>query len=99
MVDSMRHPGRESAMDSLNLITQLEGSLKAAVELTPARNAPDNVDWRLRIQLFYSGDPVGNTSFNLNGYSQAEAFHLAKSIRHNAYIMKEIDDFLWGESD
>lgn len=86
-------------METLNLITQLEGGLKATIELAPALDAPENIDWHMHVHLYYDGDPVGDTSFNLNGYSQAEAVHLAKSIRHNAYIMKEIDDFLWGESD
>lgn len=55
--------------------------------------------WRLDIKLTYHGDPAGHTSFNLHGYSQQEAEQVARNIRSNAYIMKEIDEQLWGESD
>ena len=81
-------------------IQRLDGQLMAAVELTPAPSdtgAPDA--WRLDIKLTYHGDPAGHTSFNLHGYSQQEAEQVARNIRSNAYIMKEIDEQLWGESD
>lgn len=55
--------------------------------------------WLLDVELFYDGSSSGNTSFNLNGYSESEAVDIARNIRGNAYLMKEIDEFLWGESD
>ncbi|WP_276784381.1 hypothetical protein [Thalassolituus oleivorans] len=77
-------------------IQRLEGQLMAAVELKPA----DGHDtWLINIKLSYHGEPAGHTSFNLHGYSQMEAENVARNIRSNAFIMKEIDEQLWGESD
>ena len=81
---------------NLNLITQLEGNLKAFIQLSPQ---PQNKLWLLDINLFYEGEPAGCTSFNLQGYDQHEAEHIARNIRKNEFMMKEIDEFLWGESD
>lgn len=84
-------------MDVLNLITQLERNLKAYLRLFADPRAGDA--WRLEVQLFYNGEPAGTTSFNLHGYSQEEAEEIARNIRRNDYLMHEIDQFLWGESD
>lgn len=84
-------------MDTFNLITPLEGNLKAAVQLRPVPRREH--EWVLDINLFYDGNAAGTTSFNLYGYSRADAEQVARSIRDNEYLMKEIDDFLWGESD
>lgn len=84
-------------MESLDLITVLEGDLKAFVSLSKVNN--DENDWLLKIRLFFEEEPVGFTSFNLNGYSQEEAERIARNIKKNEFMMKEIDEFLWGESD
>lgn len=84
-------------MEVLNLITQLERKLQAYLRLLPAPGAGDA--WRLEVQLYYEGAPAGTTTFNLQGYTQAEAEALARNIRQNDYLMHEIDQFLWGESD
>ena len=82
-------------MDSLDLITLLEGKLKAAVNLRP-----QTADcWTLSLKLMYDGHPAGTLSFNLNGYDEQEARTIAKNIPDNAFLMREIDEYLWGESD
>lgn len=53
----------------------------------------------MKVHLFYKGESAGMTSFTLNGYSADEAEHVAKNISSHASLMKEIDDYLWGESD
>lgn len=84
-------------MDALNLITHLEGKLKACLSLSVA---PHGVDaWNLEVRLFYDGAPAGTTTFNLHGYTQAEAEAVARDIRRNEFLMQEIDQLLWGESD
>lgn len=84
-------------MEVLNLITRLEGKLKAYLSLSAL---PPDVDaWQLEVRLFYDGGPAGATSFNLRGYSQEEAEAIAKGFRHNQFMMQEIDQLLWGESD
>lgn len=84
-------------MEVMNLITHLEQKLKACLSLLPHQNQPDT--WLLEVRLFYEGAPAGTTSFNLHGYSRDEAEAVARNIRENQYLMHEIDQFLWGESD
>lgn len=82
-------------MEAFNLISQLEGRLKACISLNP-----QEIDsWLMRVQLFYDGEPAGITSFNLQGYSAEEAEDIARNLKTNAFLMREIDEFLWGESD
>jgi hypothetical protein len=76
-------------------ITCLEGSLRAAVQVT--RIGEDI--WRLSLNLHYAGDPAGTLSFTLNGYSQEDAFELAKNVGESQFIMREVDEYLWGEMD
>lgn len=82
-------------MDAFNLISQLEGCLKAHISLK--QREPDS--WLMSVELFYSGEPAGITSFNLNGYSKIEAEEIARNLKNNDFLMREIDEFLWGESD
>lgn len=84
-------------MDTLNLISQLERNLKAHIRLIPMQYQDEN--WNLEVQLFYQGHPAGSTSFNLHGYSQQEAENVARNLKDNHFMMREIDEFLWGESD
>lgn len=84
-------------MDVLNLITSLEGKLKACLSLSPAPHGAEA--WSLEVRLFYDGAPAGTTTFQLHGYSQAEAEAIARDIRRNEFLMQEIDQLLWGESD
>lgn len=80
----------------LNLIVALEQKLKAYIRLLPAAGT-DN--WLLEVQLYHEGAPVGRTSFNLHGYTQEEAEDTARNIRHNEYLMQEIDHYLWSEEN
>lgn len=82
-------------MESLDLIVQLEGKLRAAIHLQPVARQI----WELSLMLVYDGKPAGNLSFNLNGYDQQEAQEIARSVPDNAFLMREIDEYLWGESD
>tara|TARA_R110001583_G_scaffold79375_2_gene214445 strand:- start:5439 stop:5705 length:267 start_codon:yes stop_codon:yes gene_type:complete len=86
----------EQNQDSLIYIQQLEGDLRAVVEM---RTTAYSDIWLLLIQLSYKNDLAGTTSFNLHGYSRKEAEEIAKNIQSNPYVMKEIDEYLWGESD
>lgn len=82
-------------MESLDLITSLEGKLKAAVNLKKVAES----SWQLKLKLMYDGDPAGNLSFNLDGYDESEVESIAKNIQNNAFMMREIDEYLWGEQD
>ena len=84
-------------MESWDFITSLEGKLKAAIHLEQ-RNA-EAATWLLSIKLLYDGEPAGNLSFNLDGYAAEEALSVARNVPNNAYMMREIDEYLWGESD
>ncbi len=83
-------------VDASHYISLLEGKLKAAIELRPTA---DETTWLLLLRLDFDGEPAGTTSFNLHGYSREEAEQVAANISDNPYLMKEIDEFLWGESD
>lgn len=84
-------------MGNLNYMTPLDGELSAFISLQSRElNAGY---WLINVKLFYEGKEVGTTSFTLQGYNQEEAENIVKNFKENAYLMKEIDDFLWGESD
>lgn len=82
-------------VESLDLIAQLEGKLKAAVNL---KLCAEN-SWKLSLKLMYDGELAGTMSFNLEGYDAEEAQEIAQNIPNNAFMMREIDEYLWGESD
>lgn len=84
-------------MQPFNLLTPLERKLSAFLRLLPDPNQPHS--WLLDVQLFYESRPAGRTRFNLHGYSQSEAEEIARNLKDNAYLMREIDEYLWGESD
>ncbi|WP_428241809.1 hypothetical protein [Gynuella sp.] len=84
-------------MTELNLISQLEENLKAFIKLIPVE--PVSSQWQLEVQLFYAGESAGKTSFNLYGYNQEEAEAIARGVKQNSFLMKEIDEYLWGDSD
>lgn len=79
----------------IDLIAHLEGKLRAAINLEPVT---EDV-WCLSLKLMYDGEPAGTLSFNLNGYDQGEALEVARNVSSNPYLMREIDEYLWGESD
>jgi hypothetical protein len=80
---------------SYYVISQLEGPLKACIRL----QLQENSIWLMTVKLFYDGESVGSISFNLQGYTESEAEDVARNIKSNAMLMREIDEFLWGESD
>lgn len=82
--------------DVQHYITLLEGKLQAAIELRPTQSA---TDWMLLVRLVYDGTPAGTAGFTLHGHSREDAEHVARNISSNAFMMKEIDEYLWGESD
>lgn len=79
------------------MITHLEGDLKATATVVPLENFIN--EWRLELLLFYRGEPAGQTSFNLHGYTEEEAHDVVRNIRNNDFLLREIDEYLWGESD
>lgn len=82
-------------MEKHHFILVLERRLRAMVSLSEQHQGI----WLLAVDLFYEEKSVGKTSFNLNGYTEDEAIEVARNLGSNPYLMKEIDDFLWGESD
>ena len=73
-------------MDTLNLITPLEGNLKAAVQLSPLPQPPDH--WSLDVTLYYDGELAGKTGFILRGYSREDAEKVVKLIES----LEDLDD-------
>ncbi len=79
----------------LDVITALEGRLKAAVSL----RSRGERRWVLALKLVYDGHPAGDLSFNLEGYDASEAQDVARNVARHPQLMREIDEYLWGESD
>jgi hypothetical protein len=93
---------RWSPSDTAHFIVPLDGNLKAIARLIPVDTSNEShkaQDWYLELDLVYDGESAGKTSFRLSGFSREEAEAQARNIRRNGYIMKEVDEFLWGESD
>lgn len=86
-----------SEQNTVNIITPIEQNLKALTTLIGSESTDD--EWKMQISLFYKNTPAGMLSFTLNGYTLEEAEELVHNLRNNEFLMKEIDDFLWGESD
>jgi len=84
-------------MEQLNFISHLEDKLRAGISLTSHESSTGY--WHMRVQLYYENKPAGVASFTLQGYSREEAEDVARNLGKNAYLMREIDEFLWGESD
>ncbi len=82
-------------MLSLDLIQHIEGKLRAAINVRMTQEDT----WLLTLNLVYDGHPAGKLSFNLNGYSEEEAYEVARNLNQYPYLMREIDEYLWGESD
>ncbi|WP_114418285.1 hypothetical protein [Marinospirillum perlucidum] len=83
-------------MQNYHLITPLEGDLSAVIELLPRET---ETHWLLDVKILHSGEPVADISFNLDGHTQEEALELAHNLPKHGYIMREIDDLLFGDSE
>ena len=86
-----------AATEVFNLIVPLEKKLKGYLRLLSTPHRADT--WLLEVRLFYEAEPVGRTSFTLDGYTQEEAESVARNIKSNSYLMQEIDQYLWSEND
>ena len=96
-MNTQTHNAPSEVSQDFSFITRLDNKLNAGISLQPSNARTDS--WVMHVHLFYEGESAGITSFNLHGYSEAEAQTVVKNLRHNAQIMYEIDAFLWGESD
>lgn len=83
-------------MPSYHLIRHLEGNLQAVMELQPREQGKH---WYLLVKLIYAGEAAGEISFNLHNYSEDEARDLVHNITDHGFIMREIDDLLFGDSE
>ncbi|WP_036233489.1 hypothetical protein [Marinobacterium litorale] len=79
----------------LSFMNAVDSHLRVISELQLATQAHHVI--RLRLKLFYDNEPAGILSFDLNGYSPAEAVSVARNIGANQYIMREIDEYLCGD--
>ncbi len=89
--------GTSTGLLPFTRITRLEDKLKAVTILKSESQEDSN--WELVVKLFYEQQPVGVISFTLRGYCLEEAEYMAGHIKDHPHLMREIDEFLWGESD
>lgn len=80
---------------ALNFINVVDTHLRVVSRLQLATEAHHTI--RLHLSLFYDNHPAGSLSFDLNGFSPAEAVALARDIKSNQYILREIDEYLCGD--
>jgi len=78
-------------------IANLDAGVKATVSLISKQTNAGY--WLMKVHLYYEGKSAGTTSFTLRGYSQEEAEEIACNLPNNAFLLREIDAFLWGDSD
>lgn len=82
-------------MESATFINPIDRHLKVVAETTG--DPKDERHCRLRLRLFHDNTDVGTLDFTVSGYTPDELKALAGNIRGNAFLMKEIDDYLCGE--
>lgn len=94
-----RSLARESSAGNavLTYIANLDAGVKASISLISKETNAGY--WLMKVHLYYEGKSAGITSFTLRGYSQDEAEQVARGLPKNAFLLREIDEFLWGESD
>lgn len=76
-------------------INIVDSHLRVVAEAAP--HPEYEMTFLLYLELFYDNTRAGNLEFTLQGYSQDEAQRLVRSIKDNAFLLKEIDDFLCGD--
>ncbi|TCK02265.1 hypothetical protein [Marinobacterium mangrovicola] len=80
---------------ALNFINVVDSHLRVVSRLQLATEAHHTI--RLHLSLFYDNQQAGSLSFDLNGFSPAESVALARDIKSNHYILREIDEYLCGD--
>lgn len=80
---------------ALNFINMVDAHLRVVSRLQLATEPHHTI--RLHLSLFYDTHPSGALSFDLNGFSPAEGVALARDIKSNQYILREIDEYLCGD--
>jgi hypothetical protein len=94
----MLSPDQVDYLSSLHFISQIDRSLKAvsSVKIVDAGHGqPQRV--LLRLELFFQDDAVDTLSFDLHHYTYDEIIELARDIKSNEFILREIDQYLAGD--
>ncbi|WP_432697576.1 hypothetical protein ACQUQP_04280 [Marinobacterium sp. YM272] len=84
-----------NAEGALNFINVVDRHLRVVSRLQLATEPHHSI--RLDLSLFYDNHPAGSLSFDLNGFSPAESVALARDIKSNPYLLREIDEYLCGD--
>jgi hypothetical protein len=81
-------------MQNLSFINRIDHQLRIMSVLNTGSVVGE---YRLQLTLFYHNDNMGKLEFTLSGYSEPDVIKVAQNIKDEAFLMKEIDDFLCGE--
>lgn len=85
-------------LSSLHFINAIDHSLKtvSSIKVVAATHQyPQRV--LLRLELYFEDDLVDTMSFDLHNYTYDEIVELARNVRDNEFILREIDNFLAGD--
>lgn len=82
---------------AMDFICPLESGLKLIAHLRALDES--GRCWVLDGEIFDTSVKVGSVSFTLSDYSLSEAETIARNIAKNPFMMRVIDEELWGEMD
>ena len=80
----------EDLPEDIRHINRIDQHLRVLAEIGFSSQNPI----QLKLQLFYDTDPLGTLSFNLHEYSIEDCQELVKNIAQNAFLMRQIDEYL-----
>ncbi len=81
-------------MDNISFINKIDSQLRVMSEL---HEGCIDGQYRLQLTLFYHNENIGKLEFLLTEYSKHAAMMVAKNIKDNEFIMREIDEYLCGD--
>lgn len=81
-------------MEISSFINKIDRQLRVMSEV---HNGCEDGQYHLHLTLFYNNDNMGKLDYKFTGYHEEDLIRIAKNIKANEFLMREIDDFLCGE--
>lgn len=87
-------------LSAIRYINRIDDKVTIIAEVEACDNprVPTDDEWvTLFLQVFYEGQKMARLSYNLINYNYDEIIYTAKNIKENAYILREVDNYLAGD--
>lgn len=78
-------------MKNTTFINKIDRHLRVIVEVKQRQVVGQHA---LSLIIYFQQENMGSLEFTLHGYSNEDIHALACNIKDNAFLMKEIDDYL-----